>query len=746
MAQQISPFIEAKYGWGYGADNWDAGMDENLLKFSFMFDGRVDGVIASLPTAVNGQSYFLTTDNRFYFAVGTTWYSSPCPQYFVFKIKSTGDYYQFDGSSAVQIDSPAQAESRFTSIEATLSSLGTAAFEDVADLATQAELDIASAQANAYTDALRDDLADDSDPAKGAAIVGRGVVAVDSIADLIALPAVARRADLRYLVKGYYAGGSSGGGAFYWNPTSTDSDNAITVFEVAGVPSGRFVREPVGYVTPEMAGALEAPSISTDALTSALTYCMTNHVPLLAAGDYVTDTVDLSAVTGALNIMLTGYLSLVDSASGALIDVSSAESIHIWGGGTINGNQVNQSSYLESLAVGSADSLIVSAVDFINSGKYAVSTQSRQFGYIEISGCRFTDAKLHDGTLGNSTAFVHLRGGNNVVVRNNEMEQQADPLVNQCRQPAGVVYIDTGATEASGKVVIEGNKLTNLGHHVAGNILSPIDFYSYANNIEIVGNELRKSRANPIRTSSGGTICVDRNDVLQDVPLIIDGGAAYSSASMVSIGLIDRGYATDENDVRAACMRANILKCIGVNCHGVTASSDSTTNVYRNISLDGNDILSEGSNSFFGVFSNSVQNVNIDGGRVEGFGMQVRLQGTDNKTVITDEGSAKLAVRSVRIVGGSIGVYCRNNVANLNVLIDDCDFRGQSSLSYSIRSANAARVINSELGGSAGDVSLLGQFWFKDNDPGVAAQPAGTATCTYYRLLDNVGISDAASA
>lgn len=168
MAQQISPFIEAKYGWGYGADNWDPGMDENLLKFSFMFDGRVDGIVASLPAAVNGQSYFLTTDNRFYFAVGTTWYSSPCPQYFVFKIKSTGDYYQYDGSNAIQIDSPAQAESRFTSIEVTLSSLGTAAFEDVADLATQAELDVASAQANAYTDTLRSDIAD---PNQGAAMV-----------------------------------------------------------------------------------------------------------------------------------------------------------------------------------------------------------------------------------------------------------------------------------------------------------------------------------------------------------------------------------------------------------------------------------------------------------------------------------------------------------------------------------------------------------------------------------------------
>src|SRR5690554_4740167 len=50
--------------------------------------------------------------------------------------------------------------------------------------------------------ALRQELASPS----GAAMVGRGVVAVDSIADLLALPEEQRREDLRYLVKGYYAG------------------------------------------------------------------------------------------------------------------------------------------------------------------------------------------------------------------------------------------------------------------------------------------------------------------------------------------------------------------------------------------------------------------------------------------------------------------------------------------------------------------------------------------------------------
>ena len=85
MPQQTSPFAEMRYGWNYGESQWDTGANENWLKTGFLFDGNVDGLVASLPAVVNGQAHFLTTDNRFYFGVGGVWYSSPCPKWFVFK-------------------------------------------------------------------------------------------------------------------------------------------------------------------------------------------------------------------------------------------------------------------------------------------------------------------------------------------------------------------------------------------------------------------------------------------------------------------------------------------------------------------------------------------------------------------------------------------------------------------------------------------------------------------------------------
>lgn len=98
MAEKTSPFLEAKWGWPYGSNGWNTGADENWLKFSYMFDRNVDGIVSSLPPAVNGQAYFNTVDNRFYFVVDGTYYSSPCPKWFVFTIRSTGDTYQYNGT------------------------------------------------------------------------------------------------------------------------------------------------------------------------------------------------------------------------------------------------------------------------------------------------------------------------------------------------------------------------------------------------------------------------------------------------------------------------------------------------------------------------------------------------------------------------------------------------------------------------------------------------------------------------
>lgn len=128
MTQKTAPFLEGKYGWDLGESNWNLGMDENLTKFSFMFDRNIEDVVSSLPTPTTGAAYFLDTDNRIYYALNnTTWYSSPTPKWFTLIKRSTGDFYQFDGTSIGLVSSNSNLGTRLSAVELTVSTLGSAA-------------------------------------------------------------------------------------------------------------------------------------------------------------------------------------------------------------------------------------------------------------------------------------------------------------------------------------------------------------------------------------------------------------------------------------------------------------------------------------------------------------------------------------------------------------------------------------------------------------------------------------------
>lgn len=236
MAQQLSPWLEGAYGWNFGEGGWNTGMDQNLLKFSFMFDRNVDSVVASLPSAVDGQAHYLTTDNRLYFAVGTTYFSTVVPKWFEFKDRSTGNTYQFNGTSAVQIDSPAQLDSRLDAVELTVASLGTAAFEDIAFFATASELDVAEAAAAAYTDSqitplqtFDTDLSNNTDLTKGASPVHRATRHVNDVSKLVGL--VGRYAGDEISTISYHPtwqnllAGPVGGADFAWDSTRPKSQH-----------------------------------------------------------------------------------------------------------------------------------------------------------------------------------------------------------------------------------------------------------------------------------------------------------------------------------------------------------------------------------------------------------------------------------------------------------------------------------------------------------------------------------------
>ena len=76
MSSKQSPFNGINYEWTYGSDGWNVGMDENMVKLSFLSVKVVDSFETVLPSipVTEGRSCVLP-DNTVNFFVDGSWYT-----------------------------------------------------------------------------------------------------------------------------------------------------------------------------------------------------------------------------------------------------------------------------------------------------------------------------------------------------------------------------------------------------------------------------------------------------------------------------------------------------------------------------------------------------------------------------------------------------------------------------------------------------------------------------------------------
>ena len=105
MVQKVDPFVNLNWGWSDGEDGWGAGMNENLITYSFFHNRRIQSIVANaslLPSSpVDGEAHFSTADKTVYFRADGVWYFTVPPIGMEFVLTTTNTTYRFDGNALV---------------------------------------------------------------------------------------------------------------------------------------------------------------------------------------------------------------------------------------------------------------------------------------------------------------------------------------------------------------------------------------------------------------------------------------------------------------------------------------------------------------------------------------------------------------------------------------------------------------------------------------------------------------------
>lgn len=130
MAALTDPISGLSYGWALGEDNWNTGMDSNLVQLGATVNITVLDFVAAPVVTTNGTRYIVTTgsgdfvgqDNKLAARVAGAWVFYTLPEGCIVYDEDTNVHYKFEGGSyvlAVDLSSyltSATAASTYTSI------------------------------------------------------------------------------------------------------------------------------------------------------------------------------------------------------------------------------------------------------------------------------------------------------------------------------------------------------------------------------------------------------------------------------------------------------------------------------------------------------------------------------------------------------------------------------------------------------------------------------------------------------
>ena len=111
MTALTDPISGLKYGWTLGEDNWNTGMDSNLVQLGATINISVLDFVASPVVTTDGTRYIVTTgsgdfagkNNKLAARVAGAWVFYALPEGCIVYDEDTNKHYKFEGGSYVLV-------------------------------------------------------------------------------------------------------------------------------------------------------------------------------------------------------------------------------------------------------------------------------------------------------------------------------------------------------------------------------------------------------------------------------------------------------------------------------------------------------------------------------------------------------------------------------------------------------------------------------------------------------------------
>ena len=383
---------------------------------------------------------------------------------------------------------------------------------------------------------------------------------------------------------------------YYWDTSSTATDNIGTVIKLTGTATGRFLRD--GSRSDITQFGATGGSDDTTEIQAAIDATDYLFIP---KGTWIASSISWAATTTKVIYGEGAGISIIKHKAAATADMLKAAgrvtSLTIKDL-TLDGNRANVTDKTLYTARFTPDNLLVENVTFTGTNRGGIRIEDLQYK-AEVRSCQFLDGANHDGTTDTTCLHVTNNAYTDSIchIHHNRFIGQTPSA--EAEQPAGIVVNNGDSYNQT--CWITDNYFRYLGVDKSGNTSSPIHCYKNGDKSYLARNILRDSCNTVIRWQ--------KSDDFYVVDNIIDGeDSNYSTNINSALQFSGRSPVTENSK---ATVRGNIVKNMTTALFGIDFEFDDftpTSGVFTDIDVSCNRI--ENGNSGIRL-KNVIGNLNV---------------------------------------------------------------------------------------------------------------------------------------